>query len=48
MASIEGYYFRDFIMQKRGNVLLYTLATPKVEELPQDTIDFFNNVKKQI
>lgn len=46
IASIEGYYFEDFIMQKRGNALLYSLASPKVEELPQDIIDFCDNVKK--
>lgn len=46
IASIEGYYFEDFIMQKRGNTLLYALATPKVEELPHDFIDCCNNLKK--
>ncbi|WP_300349148.1 hypothetical protein [Clostridium sp.] len=46
IARIEDYYFEDFIMQKRGNTLIYKLSIPKLEELPQDIADFFNSVKK--
>lgn len=46
IASIEGYYFEDFIMQKRGNEFLYSLATPKITQLSQDIVDYFNSIKK--
>lgn len=46
IASIEGYYFEDFIMQRRGNTFLYSLATPKITELPQDVVDYYNSRKK--
>lgn len=46
IASVEGYYFEDFIMQKRGNSLIYNLATPKIEQLPQEFIDFLSKINK--
>lgn len=46
IASIEEYYFEDFIMQKRGNRLVYILATPKIKELSENTTDFFNKIEK--
>ena len=45
IASIEEYYFEDFTMQKRGNTLIYSLSTPRLEKLPQDMTDFLNNIK---
>lgn len=45
IASIEEYYFEDFTMQNRGNTLIYSLSTPRLEKLPQDITDFLNNIK---
>lgn len=46
IASIEGYYFEDFIMQKRDNIFLYSVAKPKTTKLPQELTDCFNNIKE--
>lgn len=46
IASIEEYYFRDFFIQNRGDSLVYSLATPKFEKLPQNTTDYFNKIEK--
>lgn len=38
IADIEEYYFKDFVMQKRGDKLLFALPKPKTMEMSKEQL----------